>query len=129
MLTKKTNANSTDEQYAIGSRVRIIRGVYHHGNLSGTVVGATHCYIDVKVPQLKRQVRVRKTSIEQEREEEREVQLNEVMARELQIGAALLAVCIRLTKHGIRKGDIGLHRALDAWLDAANDQEFAQKKK
>jgi hypothetical protein len=129
MLTKQTNANSTNEQYAIGSRVRIIRGVYRHGNLSGTVVGATHCYVDVKVPQLKRQVRVRKTSIEQETEEQREVQLNEVMAREPQIGVALLAVCIQLTKHGIRKGDTGLHRALDAWLDAANDQEFALTKK
>jgi hypothetical protein len=102
MLTNQTNVNSTNEQYAIGSRVRIIRGVYPHGNLTVTgVVKATHCYIDVKVPQLKRQVRVHKTLIEQEREEQREVQLNEVMAREPQIGAALLAVCIRLTKHGI----------------------------
>jgi hypothetical protein len=52
------------------------------------------------------------------------------MERELQIGVALLAVCIRLTKHGIQKGDVGLHRALvDAWLDAANDQEFTRTKK
>jgi hypothetical protein len=36
--------------------------------------------------------------IEQEREEQREVRLNEVMAKEPQIGVALLAVCIQLTK-------------------------------
>ena len=58
-----------------------------------------------------------------------EVQLNEVMSKEPQIGAALLAVCVRLTKHGIRKGDVGLHRALDVWLDVADHQELALTKK
>jgi hypothetical protein len=69
----------------------------------GTVVGTTQCYVDVEVPQLKRQVRVRKTSVEQYKEEQKEGKLEEVMAKEPLIGAALLAVCVHFTKCGIRK--------------------------
>jgi hypothetical protein len=62
MRAERQKGRGSEEQYVMGSRVQIIGGVYRLGFPVGTIVGATRCYMDVQVPQLKRQVRVRKIS-------------------------------------------------------------------
>lgn len=63
MHTEQKKGRGLEEQYMMGSQVQIIGGVYQRGSPVGVIVGATRCYVDVKVPQMKCQARVHKTSV------------------------------------------------------------------
>jgi hypothetical protein len=106
----------------IGARVRIVGGIYRHGSPVGTVVGMTQCYVDVEVPQLDRRVRVRKTLVALYDDGHEQRKFASVMDEEPQIVGALVAVCTLLGRHGVRKGDKGLHEAVDRCLDVAKRQ-------
>jgi hypothetical protein len=84
--------------------------------------------MDVKVPQLKRQVRVRKTSIVQDDDGQKGERFEDVMAEEPLVGTALLAVCTLLVRRGVRKGDEGLHEAIDMCLDMTLHEEVTLTK-
>jgi hypothetical protein len=85
----------------IGARVRIVGGIYRHGSPVGTVVGTTRCYVDVEVPQLDRQVRVRKTSVASYDDRLERRKFASVMDEEPQIVGALVAVCTLLGRRGV----------------------------
>jgi hypothetical protein len=107
----------------IGARVRIIGGIYRHGSPVGTVVGMTRCYVDVEVPQLDRQVRVRKTSVASYDDRRERKKFASIISEEPQIVGALVAVCTLLGRRGVQKGDKGLHEAVDRCLDGAKRQD------
>jgi hypothetical protein len=112
----------------IGARVRIIGGIYRHGSPVGTVVGMTRCYVDVEVPQLDRQVRVRKTSVASYDDRRERKKFASIISEEPQIVGALVAVCTLLGRRGVQKGDKGLHEAVDRCLDGAKRQDRTSRK-
>jgi hypothetical protein len=125
MQSKLSEESTSEEQYVIGGRLRIIRGVYRHGSPVGTIVGTTRFYLDVDVPWLRHEVRVRKTSVVLCNDEQRRENFENVTLTEPLVGATLLRACAFLTKHGVRKGDEGLHAAIDLYLDVTLHQEVA----
>jgi hypothetical protein len=85
--------------------------------------------VDVEVPQLDRQVRVRKTSMVPCCEKYEQRKFASVMDEEPQIAGALLAICTLVGRRGVQKGDEGLHEAVDRCLDGARRQEVTGRKK
>jgi hypothetical protein len=83
----------------------------------------TSCYVDVSVPCLKREVRVRKTSVVRIDEKREEEKLGNVVKEEPLVGAALHAVCTVLVKCGVQEGDEELHKAVDMYLASAWHQK------
>ena len=77
------------------------------------IVGAMLCYVDVKVPQLKCQVRVLKTSVGQYDDGGERRKFEDVMEEEPQRGAALLAVCTLSVKQRVQKSNRGLHEMIN----------------
>jgi hypothetical protein len=58
--------------------------------------------------------------IEQKRKEERAVQMVKVLEVDMEVGEALLRVCLQLVgQQGVCPGDAGAHAALNAGLEAA----------
>ena len=119
MQKKQNEKGSSDEQYALGAQVQIIGGVYQRGSPVGTIVGSTRCYIDVEVPHLKREVRVRKTSVVHCENGKGEDLFERLVEEEPMVGVALRAVCAVLVKRGVKERDEGLHDAIDVYLSVA----------
>jgi hypothetical protein len=112
----------------MGARVQIIGGIYWRGSPVGTVVGTTRCYVDVEVPQLGHQVRVRRTSVASYDDRLERRKFASIMDEEPQIVGALVAVCTLLGRRRVQKGDKGLHEAVDRCLDVAKRQERTSRK-
>ena len=123
MRTERMGDRSAKDHYAQGAQVRIVGGVYRHGSPVGTVVGATRCYVDVNVPSLKREVRVRKTSVARIDEKGEEEKWGDVVKEEPLVGAALRAVCTVLVKYGVQEGNEEVHKAVDMYLASAWHQK------
>lgn len=128
MRTERKEEMNMRGEYVTGSRVQIIGGIYWHGSPVGTVVGATRCYVDVEVPRLNCQVRVRKTSVVPCSDMQEQGKFANVMKKEPQVAAVLIAICTLLGKCGIRKGDEELHEAVDMCLDVVRRQEVTCRK-
>jgi hypothetical protein len=123
MTMQRNEKGSSDERYAVGARVQIIGGVYRRGSPVGTIVGTTRYYIDVEVPCLNREVRVRKTSVVHYESGKGEDLFKRVLEEEPMVGVTLRAVCAVLVKRGVKERDEGLHDAIDVYLSVAMHQE------
>ena len=128
MRMKQMEERSSKERYAKGSQVQIVGGVYQRGSPVGTVVGTTRCYVDVSVPCLKREVRVRKTSVARIDEKREEEKWGDVVKEKPLVGAALRAVCMVLVKYGVQEGNEELHKAVDMYLASAWHQKVGLAK-
>jgi hypothetical protein len=120
---KQMEERSSKERYAKGSQVQIVGGVYRRKSPVETVVRMTRCYVDVSVPCLKREVRVRKTSVVQFNGERGEEKLENIVKEEPLVGAALRAVCTLLVRCGVQEGNEELHKAVDMYLAIAWHQK------
>jgi hypothetical protein len=112
MRMAQKKGRSLEEQYVMGSHMWIAGGVPCHGSPVGMIVGATLCYVDIKVPQLKCQVRVLKTSVVQCDDGQNRRKFEDVMEEEPQIGAVLQVVCTLSVKRQVQKSNRGLREMI-----------------
>jgi hypothetical protein len=68
---------------------------------------------------LKREVKVRKTSVARIDEKGEEEKWGDVVKEEPLVGAALRAVCMVLVKYGVQEGNEEVHKAVDMYLASA----------
>jgi hypothetical protein len=119
--------------------VRITGGKHRADNYTRVITRETRCYVDVFVPQVRQQVRVRKTSVQVEGPmdppESRvtrpfipggETQENKGAAA-VQLLGDLMALCEHLAQLGVAEGDAHVHALVDAGLMIAREQWPARK--
>jgi hypothetical protein len=119
-------------EFPEGMRVCITGGIYKKHGYSGEIAGSTPFMVYVVVPELKRVLRVRRTSVESanaETEEtttedppsRRQPSVAEVLARDEPLRTSLTDVCVRLTRHGFHAGDQDIHNMVDAVITAMTE--------
>jgi hypothetical protein len=122
-----------------GMRVRITGGIYKKHGYVGEIAGSTRCMVDVYVPVLKRELRVRRASVESasaEAEETtpedpppswRQQSVAQAVARDELLRKSVADVCVRLTRHGFNAGDPDIHKLVDAGMRAVREIEKETK--
>jgi hypothetical protein len=99
-----------------GMRVCITGGIYKKHGYGGEIAGSTRCMVDVFVPELKRVLRVRRTSVESVNAEAEETTTEDPPLRRQPSVAEVLArdelLRTSLAKSGsLEDGDAGFERA------------------
>lgn len=127
------------DTYRKGESVRITGGVHRRCGYAGVIAGETRCYVDVWVPQLRQQLRVRKTSVQAAESAEVKgtgwagravpsaLKQDEKESATLRIMNDLMAICKQLAELGVAEGDAHLHAVIDAGLRKAGEQQPERK--
>jgi hypothetical protein len=127
--------SANEGAFGKGNAVDIVGGVYRQYRYAGVIAGETRCFVDVFVPQLQRELRVRKTSVRRaiptkpmESESEDHSQRGSKWCEKggedaPQAVLDLVAVCVRMVKLGLVEGDADVHAMVDAGLRAAREQQ------
>jgi hypothetical protein len=133
--------NMRKDTYSQGESVHITGGVHRRCGYTGVIAGKTRCYVDVWVPQLRQQLRVRKTSVRAAPgvAEKGHGGLGHAMPSAqkldggdpatLQLMSDLMAICVRLAELGVSEGDANLHAIIDAGLRRAGERQPERKKR
>jgi hypothetical protein len=131
---------SPGSAYARGTPVKIVGGVHRGWGYTGVVCGETRYYVDVYVPRVQRQLRVRKTSVQIEvaawsenagkaGRELPQVELPEKTERAMpQVIYDLMLVCGKLAQLGTPQDDALIHALVDAALMIAREHQMEEKK-